>query len=267
MWGSFEGSIAGMLSSNACFVAGTVILTNVGKIAIETIEEGMLVWAKNTETGEEGFKEVLKTFENETDELVHLFVGGEEIITTPEHPFYVKDKGFIGAIHLRAGDILVLVNGEYAILEKVQHEILEAPIKVYNFEVEGYHTYFVGDCAVLVHNVCSGTYHKNGTFVEGEGHGPNDWHRISINNKRDELAASGMYSKISVNRSLKTNGLNGSQRPDIIAFRKDGVIEIYEFASPSQASGYAQNKLVKKMDTMKNNNQGSEGILYKWGEY
>ena len=96
-----------MLSSNACFIAGTVILTNVGKIAIENIEEGMLVWAKNPETGEEGFKEVLKTFENETDELVHLFVGGEEIITTPEHPFFVKDKGFIGAIHLRAGDIRI----------------------------------------------------------------------------------------------------------------------------------------------------------------
>ena len=105
--GVVEGAVIGGLSSNVCFVAGTVILTNVGKIAIETIEEGMLVWAKNTETGEEGFKEVLKTFENETDELVHLFVGGEEIITTPEHPFYVKDKGFIGAIHLRAGDIRI----------------------------------------------------------------------------------------------------------------------------------------------------------------
>ena len=169
MWGSFEGSIAGMLSSNACFIAGTVILTNVGKIAIENIEEGMLVWAKNTETGEEGFKEVLKTFENETDELVHLFVGGEEIITTPEHPFYVKDKGFIGAIHLRAGDILVLVNGQYAILEKIQHEILEAPIKVYNFEVEGYHTYFVGDCAVLVHNACFRDKVQKATNMDGIG--------------------------------------------------------------------------------------------------
>ena len=60
--GVVEGAVIGGLSSNVCFVAGTVILTNVGKIAIETIEEGMLVWAKNTETGEEGFKEVLKTF-------------------------------------------------------------------------------------------------------------------------------------------------------------------------------------------------------------
>ena len=37
----------------------------------------------------------------------------------------------------------------------MQHEILESPVKVYNFEVEGFHTYYVGDTAVLVHNLCS----------------------------------------------------------------------------------------------------------------
>ncbi|MBR1751139.1 MAG: hypothetical protein IJ740_09720 [Ruminococcus sp.] len=39
-------------------------------------------------------------------------------------------------------------------VEWVQHEILEAPIKVYNFEVEDYHTYFVGKNCVFVHNGC-----------------------------------------------------------------------------------------------------------------
>ena len=58
-------------------------------------------------------------------------------------------------MHLRAGDILVLVNGEYVVVEKVQHEILETPVIVYNFEVEDYHTYFVGDEGVLVHNSCN----------------------------------------------------------------------------------------------------------------
>ena len=53
------------------------------------------------------------------------------------------------------GDKLVLVNGEFAVVEKVQHEILEQPIKVYNFEVEDFHTYYVGDTGVLVHNTCS----------------------------------------------------------------------------------------------------------------
>lgn len=96
----------------------------------------------------------MQTFENESNELVHVFVNGEEIITTPSHPFYVPKLGWTSAIKLRAGDILVLSNGEYVVVEAVQHEILESPVKVYNFEVEDFHTYFVGESSVLVHNTC-----------------------------------------------------------------------------------------------------------------
>ena len=103
---------------------------------------------------------MLQTFENQTSELVHLNYGDEEITTTPFHPFYVPQKGWTSAVDLRAGDILVTVNGEYVILEKVQHEILENPVTVYNFEVEDFHTYYVGDTSVLVHNKC-GTQHGN----------------------------------------------------------------------------------------------------------
>ena len=49
----------------------------------------------------------------------------------------------------------MLVNGEYVVVEQVQHEILEAPITVYNFQVEDYHTYYVAS-GVLVHNRCGG---------------------------------------------------------------------------------------------------------------
>ena len=105
---------------------------------------------------------------------MHLFVEGEEITTTPEHPFYVPNKGWIRAIELRAGDILVVVNGEYVVLEKVQHEILEAPIKVYNFEVKDFHTYFVGENSVLVHNSCKAdTLASKGYYQDANGR----WHR------------------------------------------------------------------------------------------
>ena len=157
-----------------CFVAGTIVVAQNGDVKIEDIHAGMLVWAKNPETGEEAFKEVVRIFENETDELVHLFVEGEKITTTPEHPFYVQNKGWIRAIQLRAGDILVVVNGEYVVLEKVQHEILEAPIKVYNFEVKDFHTYFVGENSVLVHNSCKAdTLTSKGYYQDANGR----WHR------------------------------------------------------------------------------------------
>jgi intein/homing endonuclease len=88
---------------------------------------------------------------------VYLSYGDEEIVTTPFHPFYVPQKGWTSAVDLRAGDILVTVNGEYVVLEKVQHEILETTVTVYNFEVEDFHTYYVGEEPVLVHNICKGT--------------------------------------------------------------------------------------------------------------
>ncbi len=44
------------------------------------------------------------------------------------------------ACDLHAGDILVTVNGEYVVVEQVQHELLENPETTYNFEVEGFHT-------------------------------------------------------------------------------------------------------------------------------
>ena len=72
------------------------------------------------------------------------------------YPFYAINKSCYAAADLRAGDILVLVNGEYVVLELVQHEILEAPITVYNLEVQDYHTYYVGYDGVLVHNSCHG---------------------------------------------------------------------------------------------------------------
>ena len=146
-----------------CFVAGTLIAAENGLIEIEHIQAGDLVWASDQETGETALKQVVRTFKNESEELVHLSINGEDIVTTPGHPFYVPVKGWTKAIQLRAGDILVTSNGEYVVLEKVQHEILEAPVFVYNFEVEDYHTYYVGTESVLVYNRCKNHFPQEGT--------------------------------------------------------------------------------------------------------
>ena len=242
MMGTITGAITGAVNSPYCFVAGTTVLTAAGAVAIENIQIGDLVWAWDEETGEVGLKRVLDTYENETYELVHVFVNGEEIITTPAHPFYSPVKGWTQAVHLRAGDILVLVNGEYVVVEKVQHEILESPVKVYNFHVEDYHTYYVTEHGVLVHNNCQQT---------GGGHG-NTVHADRIDKKILELKNSGNYTHVFGNRSLNTAGLNGSQRPDIIAVAKNGLYEIWEYASPSQATGsYGYNLLKAKVELMK----------------
>ena len=147
----------------ACFVAGTPIRVEEGYRNIEDIREGDLVWAKEPDSGEVSLKRVAQVFERESDELIHIVVNGEKITTTPEHPFYRPTFGWTSAIELRAGDRLTLLSGEVVVIEKVQHEILEKPITVYNFEVEDFHTYFVGHSSVLVHNTCSAILPPNGS--------------------------------------------------------------------------------------------------------
>ena len=125
---------------------------------IEEVRKGDWVWSVAPETGDPELKQVEDVFVNETDEIVHVRYGDTEIDATPNHPFYIPDRGWVSAVNLRAGDRLQLVNGEYVTVEQVQHEILESPVKVYNFEVQDNHTYYVGgdddDSAVLVHNKC-----------------------------------------------------------------------------------------------------------------
>ena len=149
MWGSAKD-----FGTSYCFVAGTLVTTEDGQEPIEEIEVGDKVLSENELTGEVAVKTVTETYVNETDELIHIGVNGETISATPSHPFYVDKLGWTLARSLRAGDVLVLSNGELVTVEFVQHEILESPIKVYNFEVEDFHTYFVGECGVLVHNDC-----------------------------------------------------------------------------------------------------------------
>ena len=45
--------------------------------------------------------------------------------------------------------------------------MLETPVKVYNFEVEDFHTYYVGESSVLVHNDCSGLIKGKPDVPEG----------------------------------------------------------------------------------------------------
>ena len=153
--GAAGGATAYNYPGHNCFVAGTAVLTSIGARNIETVQPGDLVWAWDEDTGDVSLKKVVETYVNETDELVHIWADGEEIVATPSHPFYSPVKGWTEAVRLRAGDVLVLVNGEYVVVERVQHEFLESPVTVYNFQVEDYHTYYVGQ-GITVHNSCKG---------------------------------------------------------------------------------------------------------------
>lgn len=66
----------------------------------------------------------------------------------------MQGKGWVAAKELVVGDKLKLLDGGEAFVDVIATEQFEEPVKVYNFEVEEFHTYFVGAAAVLVHNMC-----------------------------------------------------------------------------------------------------------------
>lgn len=113
-----------------------------------------MVWAEDPETGERALKRVVCLFQSEKNELVHLLINGEVITSTMGHPFFVQGKGWVAAGELVVGDKLRLLDGCDAHIDSISIEVCEKPVKVYNFEVEDFHTYFVGLHRVLVHNLC-----------------------------------------------------------------------------------------------------------------
>ncbi len=136
----------------ACFIAGTMVLTTAGLMAIENIKAGDKIISTCPDTLETSEKTVLETYVRKVDKLVHLTINGEEIVTTVDHPFYVQGKGFINAGNLLVGDKLISVNGEDLLVDDWCIEKCEKPVTVYNFQVEEHHTYFVGENTVWVHN-------------------------------------------------------------------------------------------------------------------
>ena len=80
-----------------------------------------------------------------------MAINGEEIVTTVDHPFYVKNQGFIKAGELAIGDELLDPNKNILLVENFDVELTEEPTKVYNFQVEDFHTYHVSGFGVLVH--------------------------------------------------------------------------------------------------------------------
>lgn len=168
---SLVSSFTGAAADNmACFVAGTLVLTTVGLIEIEKLRVGDKIIAADPNSFEAGEKTILKAFERKVDKLVHLTINGEKIVTTDNHPFYVQERGFIQAGSLLVGDKLVNVNGEDLIVESYEIELTNELVTVYNFKVEDYHTYFVGENAVWVHNDdgCTLEFKSNNKDKDGE---------------------------------------------------------------------------------------------------
>jgi hypothetical protein len=139
-----------------CFVAGTLVETKEGLRPIEEIELGDYVLSRNERTGELEYREVVGLFVRDNQQIVHVELEDEEgnttsIGATVEHPFWVGYRGWVGARELLPGDEVFTSRGGWL---RVTGSIwLSEGQTVYNFEVDGFHNYFVGEAGAWVHNM------------------------------------------------------------------------------------------------------------------
>ncbi|TGL50810.1 hypothetical protein EHQ59_12720 [Leptospira kemamanensis] len=119
--------------------------------------------SKSDETGEVSYRKVLTTFIRQTDAIYKVSFADETILeTTWNHPFRVikqdakgetftiENTTWVEAKDLHPGDVALGADGRELVVTDIT--IDEREETVYSFEVDEYHTYFVGEVGVWVHN-------------------------------------------------------------------------------------------------------------------
>lgn len=142
----------------SCFAAGTLVHTAEGPLAIERVAAGDLIWSRSEQTGEVQLRRVARRFVTPEQPVQRLEFEAEDgaldtLTVTPEHRFWTE-RGWVAAAELRADDRVRLRSGAEVTVRGA--EPLGERITVYNFEVEEFHTYFVGAEGLWVHNDCEG---------------------------------------------------------------------------------------------------------------
>ncbi|RLJ69336.1 polymorphic toxin-type HINT domain-containing protein [Pedobacter alluvionis] len=135
----------------SCFTGETLVHTDKGKIPIMDIKIGDNVYSYDEDKNIIILRKVIALFSNEVEEILELETSAEMIRTTRTHPFYVNGE-YKDAEQIAIGESLFVKNGKSVPVISINY-VVEIT-KVYTFEVEEHHCYFVGELGILVLNSC-----------------------------------------------------------------------------------------------------------------
>jgi hypothetical protein len=132
-----------------CFAAGTPVQTRSGPRPIEKLAVGDQVLSQDPETGALEFRPILTVFHyRQPTPTIRLTLKDDTLLTTPVHWFWRPGKGWLMARDLKPGDTLRTLGGTSEIASIAPDDIRP----VFNLEIAGNATFFVGKAAVLAHD-------------------------------------------------------------------------------------------------------------------
>jgi hypothetical protein len=132
-----------------CLAAGTPVWTEQGLLAIEKIAVGDRVLSQDVETGELGFKPVLRTTIRPPKELWTVRFNDESLVMTGGHHLWSSGGGWVKSRDLESQALLHTVTGNTPVWTAKKGETAQT----YNLDVADFHTYFVGKTGILSHDV------------------------------------------------------------------------------------------------------------------
>lgn len=134
------------------FSAYTWVATEEGLRRMGTLKVGELVLGYDERLGTTGMYTVTAVLVHVDTTLILLTINGERIETTPGHPFFSLEGGWLRAGDLWIGAHVRSANGDYGVVQGI--EVVQRQQPMYNLTVATAHTYFVGEGQWLVHNIC-----------------------------------------------------------------------------------------------------------------
>lgn len=132
--------------NHSCLVAGTLIQTEAGLTAIESIRIGDQVLSQNIMTGELSLKPVIRTTKRAAAPTRCMKLeSAETIVSTLGHHWWVTGKGWTKTKELKEGMSIRTASGNVRI-ERISDSNDEV---AYNLAVADNHNYFVGEQRLL----------------------------------------------------------------------------------------------------------------------
>ena len=172
------------------------------------------------------------------------FDNGAVLETTDEHPLYADGRGFVKAKEVGIGSSIVTRAGPGAKVVGVEADVRQAT--VYNFTVDEFHTYFVGDAALWVHNVDCRTYPESGTTHFDE--------TLQAPNTPQKQ----VFLPDDVKRTQPITDIDKVVEDGIGNFwviERKGTVDIFDARNPmpreQQIEKYLDEKITKKLDNIK----------------